>query len=156
VWAEWQSRDPQRFHDVDGYDAMRQPVNAKSVMPFYGDEVGTTLSTSGPGYCYVYDDVPGPPAFFRAMNRRGAAAVAFYAPPKDADAAAEDDSSADAPRSFANSTAPVADFAPPQPMDTKWLKSMNYDVKEAARMQRLVNNVVAQINAERKETPNPS
>ncbi|KAJ2517549.1 hypothetical protein H4217_003894 [Coemansia sp. RSA 1939] len=152
VWAEWQSRDQQRFHEVDGFDSARQPVTAKSIMPFYGEEVGTTLLTSGPGYCYVYDDVPSPPAFFKTMRRRGVQ-PAFYAPPDQAAAAAAPDSDYGAFGRLANVSAPVADFAPPQPMDPSWLRSMNYDLKEAARMQRLVSSVVAQINAERKETP---
>ncbi|KAJ2026087.1 hypothetical protein GGI06_000319 [Coemansia sp. S85] len=43
------------------------------------------------------------------------------------------------------------DFKPPSPMSAEWLRRRRMDVAEAARMQTLVNNVVARINAERRQ-----
>ncbi|KAJ2809198.1 hypothetical protein H4R20_000315 [Coemansia guatemalensis] len=197
IWAEWQSRDPQRFQNVDGYDSAHQPVTADSMMPFYGEEVGTALSTNGPGYCYVYDDVPAPPAVFRkskvmmtlnmatnitdsdvdtekAQRKLPALPVEQslpmeQSPPaeqaqdsnQDDDSGAADTSNGDAEeaaaqffvngRDPAEASAKIVNFVPPSPMDSAWLKQRNYDVDEAARMQKLVDDVVAKINLERKQ-----
>ncbi|KAJ2682051.1 hypothetical protein H4R19_007207, partial [Coemansia spiralis] len=202
IWAEWQTRDPQRYERVDGYDFARQAFTADSIMPFYGEDVASTLLTNGPGYCYTYDDLPAPPAIVRkhkafmtvsvAANTTAAAPAAVSsvaaAPsdqpdqpdqqlpeepelreeaPTDApasadeeDAAADPAASSDEPAAqlFANprrldgrARAKIVDFAAPQPMDSAWLKQGHYDVDEATRMQRLVDDVVAEINAERKQ-----
>ncbi|KAI9503894.1 hypothetical protein BX070DRAFT_223044 [Coemansia spiralis] len=148
IWAEWQSRDLQRFRSVDGYDAAHQPVMASSLLPFYGDEVSTTLATNGPGYCYVYDDVPGPAPFVKSTHKRDEMPE-FAAPLNGTDTSSDSFVNMRVANSKGGSS--IVDFTPPQPMDPKWLKSMHYDVKEAARMQHLVDNVVAQINAERRE-----
>ncbi|KAJ1833909.1 hypothetical protein LPJ63_002367 [Coemansia sp. RSA 2711] len=176
VWAEWQSRDPQRFQNVDGFDAARQPVTADSPMPFYGEDVGSTLVTNGPGYCYVYDDLPAPPAVPRnkpkvmlSMNTAANLTGPVVSPQPQADEepaddeqpAAEQEAPADegdaaAERLFVTGHSPdsadakIADFAAPRPMDQRWLKQGHYDLDEAARMQRLVDGVVAEINAERR------
>ncbi|KAI7834940.1 hypothetical protein BX661DRAFT_8771 [Kickxella alabastrina] len=176
VWAEWQSRDQIRFHSVDGYDASRQPVMAKSLMPFYGEEVGTALLTNGPGYCYIYDDLPAPVA----VKPRRAARVAFNAglnttsaeyyhpsalPLMPAVAAGHIIPTVPArfvkpagKALFAKEESPesalIEDFAPPPPLNESWMAKMNVDVEEAERMNRFVNNVVAQINAERRQGSN--
>ncbi|KAJ2603041.1 hypothetical protein GGF40_000035 [Coemansia sp. RSA 1286] len=170
VWAEWQSHDPTRLHAVDGYDASRQPVTAQSLMPFYGEEVGTALSTNGPGYCYVYDDVPAPPAF----RPRRSATLAFNAmvnntqplvplaphPPSPPRHAGSNGFTRPGGTAFygkepGSETDSSEEYEPPQPMDISWLKSRNMDIEEAQRMQRLVDNVVAQMNAERKQKSEP-
>ncbi|KAJ2891579.1 hypothetical protein GGI21_005817 [Coemansia aciculifera] len=173
IWAEWQSRDPLRYRNVDGYDSARAPVTSSSLMPFYSEEVGTALATNGPGYCYVYDDVPAAPTAAMFKSSRRAAFVVLKAmvnstaaataaageggsgTAADAIAAADEDTENEALAEFrrvkhsANST--MADFLPPSPMTPEWLKGRHMDVAEAARMQALVNKVVAQINSERRQ-----
>ncbi|KAJ1727692.1 hypothetical protein LPJ61_004440 [Coemansia biformis] len=194
IWAEWQSRDPQRFERVDGYDSARQALTVDSAMPFYGEDVGSTLVTNGPGYCYVYDDLPMPPAivkkskFLMALTKaaNGTAPVADRAPNQipeepqlrqepqlspqpgvglDDDAVADTDTDSKeaavqlyikghrlaAIDAQASAKARIVDFVAPQPMDASWLKQRNYDVGEAARMQKLVDDVVDKINAERRQ-----
>ncbi|KAJ1775953.1 hypothetical protein LPJ54_003387, partial [Coemansia sp. RSA 1824] len=225
VWAEWQTHDPLRFQNVDGTDALHRPVTADSIMPFYGEDVGSTLVTNGPGYCYTYDDLPAPPSVPRnkpkvmvGMNTLANVTSESFgaeAPAQDdtrgVNEDAEQPAAADPPAadsqlaegeqpaesffargknspefdddSFANTrsnsqfaegfyvkgrnpdakfakpnhpkhTAKFMDFAAPQPMDHDWLQQSHYDPLEAARMQSLVNNVVAEINAERRQTLN--
>ncbi|KAJ2116875.1 hypothetical protein GGF48_004780 [Coemansia sp. RSA 921] len=225
VWAEWQTHDPLRFQNVDGTDASHRPVTADSIMPFYGEDVGSTLVTNGPGYCYTYDDLPAPPSVPRnkpkvmiGMNTLANVTSESFgaeAPAQDdtrgVNEDAEQPAAADPPAgdsqlaegeqpaesffargknspefdddSFANTrsnsqfaegfyvkgrnpdakfakpnhpkhTAKFMDFAAPQPMDHDWLQQSHYDPLEAARMQSLVNNVVAEINAERRQTLN--
>ncbi|KAJ2489522.1 hypothetical protein IWW37_003931 [Coemansia sp. RSA 2050] len=165
IWAEWQSRDPLRYRMVDGYDSQRIPVTANSLMPFYSEEVGTALATNGPGYCYVYDDVPAAPSGAMFKSSRRTTFASFKAvfngsseqPAPNAAAEDADDDSTEAPapagsefrvkHTFNDTT----DFKPPSPMSVEWLRSRRMDVAEAARMQALVNRVVAQINAERRK-----
>ncbi|KAJ2725480.1 hypothetical protein GGI07_001236 [Coemansia sp. Benny D115] len=173
IWAEWQSRDPSRYRSVDGYDASRQAITTQTLMPFYGENVGSALVTNAAGYCYVYDDVPGPPAAFMVKRNEVLAMnvpfnVTVEAEPDvgpEAEADAEGEAEAQtgtaekAPDAFyrfgGNSMMGFKadeDFKPPSPMDTDWLKSRNMDVEEAQRMQQLVDDVVAQINAERRQS----
>ncbi|KAJ2742054.1 hypothetical protein GGI20_004751 [Coemansia sp. BCRC 34301] len=165
IWAEWQSRDPLRYRSVDGYDSQRMPVTASSLMPFYSEEVGTALATNGPGYCYVYDDVPAAPTAAMFKTSRRAAFVALRAnvnnaatseqpvTAAEAMAAADDDAETPAAAEFRIKHAgnDTMDFLPPSPMSAAWLKGRHMDVAEAARMQALVNSVVAQINSERRQ-----
>ncbi|KAJ2788038.1 hypothetical protein GGI15_000213 [Coemansia interrupta] len=162
VWAEWQSRDQTRFHQVDGRDSAGQPITARSIMPFYGEDIGSALLTNGPGYCYVYDDVPTPPAF----RPRREARLAFNAMFNATESPLSHDSHPSRPPpvsgsgGFSSSASTKLydkdglsdiDYEPPRPMDISWLKSRHMDVAEAERMQRLVDDVVAQMNAERKQ-----
>ncbi|KAJ2001138.1 hypothetical protein GGI04_002768 [Coemansia thaxteri] len=173
VWAEWQSRDPLRYRSVDGYDSLRAPVTVNSPMPFYGEEVGSALATNGPGYCYVYDDVPAAPssAFFKsrratfsALNALVNITSAAPASPGEqqrpersetaAEATAEEtqaEAAEEAAEFYARHFNATRDFKPPSPMGTQWLKGRHMDVAEAARMQAVVNRVVAQINIERRQ-----
>ncbi|KAJ2793380.1 hypothetical protein H4R21_005921, partial [Coemansia helicoidea] len=70
IWAEWQTQDPQRYEQVDGYDYARQAFTVDSILPFYGEDVSSTLLTNGPGYCYTYDDLPAPPASTKRRKAR--------------------------------------------------------------------------------------
>ncbi|KAJ1915357.1 hypothetical protein LPJ71_002125 [Coemansia sp. S17] len=161
IWAEWQSRDPLRYRNVDGYDSQRIPVTANSLMPFYSEEVGTALATNGPGYCYVYDDVPAAPsgAMFRTSRRANfaafKAAVNNTSEQQAPEAVADSDDATDVPAGnefhVKHAFNDTMDFRPPSPMSTEWLRGRHMDVAEAARMQALVNNVVAQINTERRQ-----
>ncbi|KAJ2446094.1 hypothetical protein GGF42_005796 [Coemansia sp. RSA 2424] len=167
IWAEWQSRDPLRYRNVDGYDSQRAPVTANSLMPFYSEEVGTALATNGPGYCYVYDDVPAAPtaAMFKtsrrsafvalkaAVNNAAASEQQVPGAAADAIAAADDESASPAAAEFhiKHASNDTMDFMPPSPMSTEWLRGRHMDIAEAARMQALVNSVVAQINSERRQ-----
>ncbi|KAJ2163091.1 hypothetical protein GGF46_000020 [Coemansia sp. RSA 552] len=181
VWAEWQTHDPLRYQNVDGHDAAQQPVTADSAMPFYGEDVSSALTTNGPGYCYVYDDVPAAPTVPRhkpkvmlSLSTNSTAAIRpepappAPTPPQEPDVQGQDgdqdtgnasgDEEEEAAAEFFVKShdldageAKIADFEPPQPMDKSWLKKGFYDIDEAARMQELVDNVVAQINAERRE-----
>ncbi|KAJ2451382.1 hypothetical protein EV183_003659 [Coemansia sp. RSA 2336] len=187
IWAEWQAQDPQRFQNVDGYDSVRQPITADSIMPFYGEDIGSTLVTNGPGYCYTYDDLPTPPAVPRnkpkimmSMNvsanltdanvglqqqplvSQAQEAEQASADNEQADSGDQDNAEAGVEQPAAEgffvkghdsdeAKAKIMDFVPPQPMDQSWLKQSHYDPAEAARMQKLVSNVVAEINAERRQ-----
>ncbi|KAJ2062818.1 hypothetical protein GGH13_006389 [Coemansia sp. S155-1] len=161
IWAEWQSRDPLRYRNVDGYDSQRIPVTANSLMPFYSEEVGTALATNGPGYCYVYDDIPAAPsgAMFRTSRRANfaafKAAVNNTSEQQAPEAVADSDDATDVPAGnefhVKHAFNDTMDFRPPSPMSTEWLRGRHMDVAEAARMQALVNNVVAQINTERRQ-----
>ncbi|KAJ1839104.1 hypothetical protein LPJ57_010937, partial [Coemansia sp. RSA 486] len=132
--------------------------------------VGTALSTNGPGYCYVYDDVPAPPAFrprrsatlaFNAMvnNTQPLVPLAPHSPSPPRHAGNNGFTRPGGTAFYGKEPGSEADsseeYEPPQPMDISWLKSRNMDIEEAQRMQRLVDNVVAQMNAERKQKSEP-
>lgn len=215
IWAEWQGRDPQRYKSVDGYDSFKMPVTANSLMPFYGEEVGTALATNGPGYCYVYDDVPAAPTWslfnagrqpmMMAESKNGfnitipsvremqddwqnlwieqqkqfemgtdydlTTGNNFIRVPVSAhklsikrQALENEQEQQESPEQQQApdqeqkqdpeqpQTPKMEDFAPPMPMDQAWLEQREMDPEVAAQMQELVNNVVAQINSERRQT----
>ncbi|ORX68232.1 hypothetical protein DL89DRAFT_258805 [Linderina pennispora] len=141
IWAEWQSKNPSRLRRVDGFDSSHQPLTVNSPLPFYGDTIGTTLVTTAPGYCYMYDDVAPPPdnARSRAVEFRASVRNSFeFSNDTDPDnelfAAHED----------------AEDLEAPEPAPENWLSKRGLDVQEAARMHVLVSRVVRQMNEERR------
>ncbi|KAJ2394130.1 hypothetical protein GGI05_002173, partial [Coemansia sp. RSA 2603] len=133
-----------------------------TIMPFYGEDIGSALLTNGPGYCYVYDDVPTPPAFrprrearlaFNAMfNATESPLIAPSRPLHSATVGSSDGFSGSANiMLYDKDNLSDVDYEAPRSMDIGWLKSRHMDVGEAERMQRLVDDVVAQMNAERKQ-----
>ncbi|KAJ1949944.1 hypothetical protein FBU59_000915 [Linderina macrospora] len=145
IWAEWQSKNPARLRHVDGFDNSRQPITVNSPLPFYGDTIGTTLVTTAPGYCYMYDDVAPPPDNARSR------AVEFRASPRNNLEFSNDaDPDNELFAAHADVDADAEDLVPPEPAPENWLSKRGLDLEEAARMHVLVSRVVRQINEERR------
>ncbi|KAJ1965550.1 hypothetical protein GGI12_000691 [Dipsacomyces acuminosporus] len=163
IWAEWQTKDPARYLNIDGYDHARQALSGRSLMPFYNEDISSTLVTTDPGYCYVYDDLPAPVvparrgglAFHMGVNATSEAeAEPLLLSPEALLAVSENrapGSEQGAPEQGEENSADAdSNYEPPLPMGRRWMLQRNMNIEEAERMQELVNSVVALMNAERR------